>query len=236
MSVFGALQVALGVALIAAGPLVGGPAWALVWPGAAVLFIGAGYLGLGPRVFGKRAEDGRMSPWLVLLIWPYSAVAWTLWQLKSRLFGEAAHHEVAPGLHVGRRPLHALEVPEGTRVVVDLTSEFGRSEWPGESARYVCVPTLDTSVPPGDALAALVDLLADEEGPMLIHCAMGHGRSAMVAAALMIRRGHAVDVDDAIRKMRAPRPGVRLHGAQRAAVERLSARAAVTPAAARNTL
>jgi len=218
---FGLMQVALGIALLAAAVLLGGWAWALAWPGASVLVVGVAYLGYGPRVFGKR-PDGALS-WLhVLSLFPYYAVAWTLWQLKSRLLGERPHDEVAPGIIVGRRPLGALEYPKDTVCVVDLTSEFPRSATTRDCARYECIPTLDTAAPEIAAMRALVDRLADEDGPIFLHCAMGHGRSATVAAALMIRRGLARDVDEAVERMRAARPGVHLHPVQRAAVAALA--------------
>lgn len=216
---FGLLQIVLGVMLIGAGPVLGGPTWALAWPGVSVIVVGVGYLGLGPRVFGKSAANGRLRPWVVVAIFPYFAVAWSLWQLKSRLFGERPHDEVAPGIFVGRRPLGPHELPAGAKVVVDLTSEFPRVEC--ADARYVCIPTLDTTAPTDAEMKALLDGIADEDGPIFVHCAMGHGRSATVAAALMIRRGLAKSVDEAIAMMAAKRPAVHLHPPQRAVVERM---------------
>jgi hypothetical protein len=231
---FGAFHLALGLALFACAYLLGGPAWVLAWPAWSVMVVGAGYLGLGARVFGKRAADGRLSPLALALLLPYFAVAWTLWQLKSRFGSEPAWHEVAPGLWLGRRPLGPAELPAGARCVVDLTAEFPRVSPLGaaEPARYVCLPTLDTSAPCDEALAALVEALREDEGPLFIHCAMGHGRSATVAAALLIARGLARDVDDAVARLRAVRPGVHLHGAQRAAVARLIAAAGQAKGAA----
>lgn len=214
---FGLIQIALGVALLATAALLGGWAWLLAWPGWSVLVVGAAYLGIGPRVFGKR-PDGRLAALHVALLFPYYAVAWTLWQLKSRLRDERPFDEVAPGILVGRRPLGDAEMPAGAKVVVDLTSEFPRSPSTRAVARYECVPTLDTDAPDLAAFRALLDRLADDEGPVFVHCAMGHGRSATVAAALMIRRGYAADPDEAIRRMTVARPLVHLHGVQRAAL------------------
>ena len=62
----------------------------------------------------------------------------------------------------------------------------------------------------GDDDEAVLDQLADAEGPLYVHCAAGHGRSAMLAATLLVRRGHAEDVDAAVALMQRARPGVRL--------------------------
>lgn len=225
---FGLFQVGLGLALFAFAYAVGGFGWLLAWPAFSVLFVGLGYLGLGPRVFGKRAEDGRLNGWNIALILPYFAVAWTLWQLKSRFGREPAWHEVAPGVRLGRRPLNLAELPPDTRCIVDLTSEFPRVLADGE-VRYLCLPTLDTDVASDLELAALVDAIAQEEGPLFVHCAMGHGRSATVAAALLIRRGACATVDEAVAQLVRARPGVRLHAVQRAAVTRLASLATLEP-------
>lgn len=223
---FGAIQIALGLALFGLAYVIGGPAWVLAWPASSVLIVGVAYLGPGPGVFGKRKHDGRLAPWNVALLFPYFAVAWTLWQLKSRFFSSHPWHEVAPGVRLGRRPLHRGELPADTRCVVDLCSEFPRAVPEVAVARYVCLPTLDTSVAPDPELAALVESIAEEVGPLYLHCAMGHGRSATVAAALLIRRGVCSDVDDAVAALKKARPGVHLHAVQRAAVERLARAAA----------
>lgn len=225
---FGAIQIALGLALFGLAYAIGGVAWTLAWPAWSVLIVGLAYLGPpGPGVFGKRRHDGRLSPLHVALLFPYFAVAWTLWQVKSRWLSRRAWDEVAPGVRLGRRPLHRGELPPDTRCLVDLCAEFPRALPDVPVERYVCLPTLDTSAPPDTELAALVESIAKEPGPIYLHCAMGHGRSAAVAAALLLRRGLCTDVEDAVRTLRAVRPGVHLHAVQRAAVERL-ARAAAT--------
>jgi len=57
---------------------------------------------------------------------------------------------------------------------------------------------------------------------MYIHCAQGRGRSAAVAAALLIRKGLAADVDEAERMLRAARPSIRISPAQRRLVAKIS--------------
>ena len=83
---------------------------------------------------------------------------------------------------------------------------------------WLCLPTLDGTAPPADGLLKLVDTVEsrDPSGPVYVHCAAGHGRSATVAAALMLRRGLAADVASAEATMREARPGIHLNRAQRA--------------------
>jgi hypothetical protein len=61
----------------------------------------------------------------------------------------------------------------------------------------------------------------EEAGTIYIHCAQGRGRSAALAAALLIARGMAANVDEAEAALSRARPSVRLNSAQRAWVARV---------------
>lgn len=215
-----ALFAALSAALWAAGQ-----PWGLLFAYPAFSFglVGVGYLGWGAWMLGKRL-DGTRHWWGYLLGGPFLVFMRLgrelLWRANHR---EAAWDEVAPGLYVGRWPRRS-SLPEDVAMVVDLTSELTAAPCirsrPNE---YVCLPTLDGSAPSGAALRDLLDRLADHQGPLYVHCAAGHGRSAMFAATLLVRRGHAEDVGAAVALMQRARPKVRLVRAQaRRAAEALA--------------
>jgi hypothetical protein len=214
---FGWMQVVLGAALFASAFWLGGPAWLVVWPATSVTAVGLGYLALGPGVFGKRA-DGTLAPLPTLILFPYHVVAW----LRLRLPGQksrAAWNEVAPGLFLGRRLKDASELPDGTRLVVDLTAEFRASPGIRERCTYRTLPTLDTMAPTVETARPLVEEAANTDGPVYVHCAAGHGRSAAIAAAIVLQRGLAPDAESAIRMLKTARPKVWLHPGQRRLVE-----------------
>lgn len=217
---FGWLQITLGLALIACAGWLGGPAWALAWPAVAVIAVGCGYLGLGPGVFGKRADGSLRTPHFVLLL-PYHVVAWLRVRWDGWRRREPPWNEVAPGLFLGRI-VDASALPPGTRVVVDLTSEFPASAAIRQGRDYHCLPALDTSVPGYADFARLARAIAAHDGPIYVHCAAGHGRSATFAAAVLIARGQARDVEEAEARLRAARPAVHLHVGQRALVRRFT--------------
>jgi protein-tyrosine phosphatase len=156
----------------------------------------------------------------MLLLAPYFLTTWVVWQLQ-RIGSEDAMNEVAPGLWVGRRP-YAHELPPGTRLVVDLTAEFPVHSGIREGTPFVCLPTLDGTAPSTSGLDPVLERIDDEDGPVYVHCAAGHGRSATVVAAMLIRRGLARDVDQARRLLREKRPGIRLNRAQRALLDGVS--------------
>jgi hypothetical protein len=62
--------------------------------------------------------------------------------------------------------------------------------------------------------------IADAPGPVLVHCGKGHGRSALVLAAIVVARGLAEGAAEAADYVRRRRRGVWLRPAQRAALAR----------------
>jgi protein-tyrosine phosphatase len=201
---------------------IGGAGWLLFWPATSFMLVGLGYLGLGARVFGKRG-DGTLGMVALIVLAPFLLYTRVMWHMLRLVRREPACNEVAPGLYVGRWPRPG-DLPPEVAIVVDMTAEFSPARGVCEGRRYVCLPTLDGSVPSLRHLARLVDEIAAADGPIYAHCAEGHGRSGMLATALVLRRGIAKSVDEAIDGLRAARPGIRLAAAQRALVAQLQER------------
>src|SRR5262249_9069783 len=124
--------------------------------------------------------------------------------------------EVAPGLWVSRRP-RERELPPGTALVVDLCAEFPAQRAVCEGRAYVSIPTLDARAPEPHEIVAAVRAVVAAKGHAVIHCAHGHGRSATVAAAVLVHRGQAT-LDDVEAKLRAQRPRIGLNAHQRRAL------------------
>lgn len=205
----------------------GGWTWVALWPGLNVLALASAYAGLGPGLLGKR-PDGTIHPVALTLLLPFFLGTWAVWALQGALARKAPSHEVVPGVWLGRRPFRR-DLPDGIRLVVDLTAEFPVDAAIRAEVPWVCRPTLDATPPTVADGRALLDAIEAAGGPVFIHCAAGHGRSATVAAALLIRRGLAPDPPAAEAILRAARPGVRLRGAQLARVEELAARPEADP-------
>jgi protein-tyrosine phosphatase len=198
----------------------GGPALLLLWPAVSFLVVGAAYAGLGPHVYGKR-PDGRLAPGAVIVLLPYLLMTWAVWHLSRALDRSACCHEIAPGLWLGRRPF-ARELPPGVSLVVDLTAEFAEPRAVREGRDYHCVPSLDATAPDERSLRSAIEKVAGWPGTVYVHCAQGYGRSALFAAAVLVRRGLAADARQAEAQLRQSRPGVRLSPAQRRLLDRLT--------------
>ena len=176
---------ALAAALASIAQELRGAAWILLWPALAAAIEALAYILEEPRLTGKRI-DGTIAPIAAILLRPLHFFFLFKWRIE-RLGSEPAFHEVAPGLLLGRRCI-ADEIPSNVATIVDLTSEFEEAFSVMEGRDYLVLPTLDARAPALGDFTDLVDLLAKNPAPMLVHCASGHGRSATVAAAILIAR------------------------------------------------
>lgn len=98
--------------------------------------------------------------------------------------------------------------------VVDLTAEFPARDAVINGRTYLCLPSLDCEMPPRDELLKLARRVADMRGKTYVHCANGHGRSACLAALVLMIRGEATGWRDAFVIMRKTRPQVNIQSPQ----------------------
>jgi protein-tyrosine phosphatase len=189
--------------------------WILLWPAAVLFAVAVVYLARAPGAFGKRA-DGTLAWWAYLAWAPIFGYMRLLHELARSLTDEPVGSEVAAGVWVGRRP-RRHELPPGIAIVVDLCAELPETPGIATGRRYLAIPTLDAMSPTPREIVRAVDAMLAAPGPAFVHCAFGHGRSATVAAALLVRRGDAT-LDDVERVLRAHRPRIGLNADQRRAL------------------
>lgn len=227
------MRYALAFALLglAGGWLAANPGPPLARVVAAATGVSFGLVAVGfalarPGVFLKR-PDGRLHPLSWLLHWPYHLLNLCLFTL-IRCFGrEKPCDEIVDGVFLGRRLTHgdeALLARLAFRSTLDLTSEFTEHASLRLLPGYLCIPLLDTSAPSSEQLRKGVAFMADAPRPLLVHCAMGHGRSATFVAAHLLAQGLAGSVNEAEAQVRAHRPAVDLHDGQREALAAFGAK------------
>lgn len=212
--VIGAAQIALGFVYHSFASLLG-------WSGANFLLIGMAYIWQKPGIFGKR-PNGTLTAWRVALLWPYLLFTWVAWYLGSRISREAPGHLIAPGLWLGRRA-YGRELPPDVSLIVDLTAELPEPRSVRQGRTYLCLPTLDGSVPDRAKMRMLVETISTWQGGVYVHCALGRGRSALVVAAVLLAKGAAPDFASASRMLKDARPSVRMNAVQRAYMGRWNA-------------
>lgn len=201
----------LGLALLLLAATTRGWGWLLLWPALNFLALAAAYVARRPDVFGKR-PDGRLGPAPRIFFLPYLAFSLAVWHLACRLSRESVCDRVNDTLSIGRRLLPGEQKEEFANYI-DLTAEFDEPAAIRALAAYRAFPILDASTPDRAALTAFLQSL--RPGRTFIHCAQGHGRTGLVAAALLLHRGEARDVAEAVAQLQRVRPALRLSAAQR---------------------
>jgi protein-tyrosine phosphatase len=196
--------------------LIGGLAWILLWPAAALMIVAGIYWAGRPELFGK-SEHGAMTPATISVLAPYFAGAWfnSRWQTRN----QAPAQEIANGVWLGRIPRRAEREALGVVSVVDLTAEL---PFASNGITYRWIPMLDLLTPALDQLEAAVKAIQvlEPARPTLVCCALGYSRSAAAVAAWLIATGKASSTGRAVEFIRARRPSIVLPPPYRALLER----------------
>lgn len=203
---FGAGAVAIALLSLAAldGAIVVG--MLLAWMALSLACVAHIYYTGSAVRFGKNA-DGTLpvASWCVLAPYVCGAFLNALWWTRH----QAAASQLTSQLWIGRFPSAADLCHTRADAVLDLTAELPRL---ARVKAYRCVPVLDLTIPSQDELRAAVhaiDAWQAKGYTVLICCALGFSRSALVAGACLSDQCPALDQpSQVLAKLRAARPGV----------------------------
>lgn len=183
------------------------------WIGIIALLIGVAYYRRAPQWLGKR-PDGRL-PFYAWVFWaPHLILSWLTYVAFRAIRGENAADLVSPRVYVGRRP-RASEIPKDVTLVIDLCAELPTRAYIRDKYTYLALPTLDGTEPTEADLERAITAFRATPGAAYVHCAFGHGRSATVAAAILLDQG-LFDAETVESEMKKARSGIRMSGPQRA--------------------
>lgn len=215
------------VALFAAIVVPGWPVkLALVWCFVALAMVSSAYWMNMAGLFRKR--QGGKIPWYIrwLLVPFLLGVSVYNW-LARRRDNLPAWHEVASDLYVGRR-LFASDVADlkaqGITAILDVTAEFDALDWASEDANvvYLNLPVLDHKAPSEHQIHEALQWIQNqhEQGrKVLVHCALGRGRSVFMVAAYMLTRTSQSELDQVMAAIQGERPVARLNSLQQRKLE-----------------
>ena len=103
-----------------------------------------------------------------------------------------------------------------------MTAEFPASRNVLDNYHYRCLPTLDCDAPTVEQLRLVAMQATTNQGDVLVHCALGHGRSAMMVAAILILQDTVSGVEEAISLVKSRRPSIEINKAQQQVLETLA--------------
>lgn len=194
---------------IAIAYLTGGWGWLLLWPAMSLFMVGLGYFTLGTTIFQKN-RHGRMSPSARFLLLPYQIGAWCSFLYFQRKSPNIS--QITPTIYLGSFPRSRLPV----NAVLDLTAEWPKSRFT-KALHYIACPRLDLVAPTVDELTESVAALheLEQNGTVLVHCALGLSRSAIVVIAYLLQQKQANAIDDAIQLVANARPDIVIHNGHR---------------------
>lgn len=175
----------------------------LWWPILALTIVALAYGVLGVNALQKQ-DNGQLTQatWWLLLPWRLGMALSR--QRYSRHLPES--NALSDGVYLGFYP----QRPPAQHAVLDLTSEFPRSS-ATRTVAYSCVPMLDLVNPCATDLQKAVyalEQLRQAHGSVLVHCALGLSRSALVAAAWLLQHRPELTVEQAVAHVRNARPPV----------------------------
>jgi protein-tyrosine phosphatase len=205
------------------------------WTAIAFGWVATAYALDRPGLLMKRA-DGSQPLWLWLVLGPYLAlVRFSFWLYCRLTWRRLPVAEIVPGLWFARRLGREEASNAGAPWVslLDLAAEFPRPAVVVQ--HYRSLPLLDGAIPTDEQLEQAAGWISQQlpAGPVLVHCAFGHGRTGLTVLHWLLQNNHVTDVAAGVERLKQLRPGFDLSRSQAA---HLLARNEVRPPGQASTL
>lgn len=151
----------------------------LIWPIVSSLILAVSYSLKQPRLILGKTEDGTYSTLLLIINLPWLSFSYLVWYLNILVSTEDFKNQIGhTNIYISRRP-RLNELKEIYEVVIDLTAEFIEPKKEGQN--YFHLPWLDGISPSTFKIPEGITT----DSKILVHCAQGHGRSAIYTAMLL---------------------------------------------------
>lgn len=201
------------------------PLWVVsgifIWSVLSVLMVALAYSFDWPMLFRKR-QNGRIPLYIRWLFIPYLLGAHLYNWFVLRAESIPPVQQITEGLYVGGRlPNSRVSLLKDLSIhaVLDLTAEFDGLSILAEhdDIDYLNIPVLDHLSPKRHRLKQALHWVArhrQEGRNVLVHCALGRGRSVMVVAAYLLASGNVDSTVKALKKVQEIRHTARLNRRQ----------------------
>ncbi|MCZ8528689.1 diacylglycerol kinase family protein [Alteromonas sp. PRIM-21] len=198
------------------------------WIAFSLIAVSSAYLLNYPSLFRKR-EDGSIPFYIRWIFVPFL--------LGSGLYNEYARRtdkvpplqKIEPHLFLAcRMSSQHVDLLNENNVdaILDVTAEFDGLDWTAyqEDYKYLNVPVLDHTSPTAEQLVLAINwlnqLISDNKN-VVVHCALGRGRSVLVVAAYLLAKNPSLSVDDALCQINQIRQTARLNKRQLASLQKV---------------
>lgn len=193
----------------------------LVWSGLSMSIVSAAYIFEMPSIFRKN-NDGKIAWWIRWAFIPFflGIRLYNTWAIKRDKVDPI--QQVGEGLYVSRRLLPSdLSFLQSQNItcIVDVTAEFSglESAMTSEEFHYLNTPVLDHQAPKLRKLKhALnwIDTQISQSRSVVVHCALGRGRSVFVVAAYLLAKNPSLSVEQVLKNINDVRSTAQLNKKQ----------------------
>ncbi|WP_340677392.1 diacylglycerol kinase family protein [Paraglaciecola sp.] len=200
----------------------------LIWIGLSLAAVSAAYILKAPGIFRKK-QDGTIPSYMRWLFIPFLAGVqlYNLWARKNDQV--PAIQQIEGNLFLACRlfPSDMAELhSKGIKALVDVTAEFDGLDWTAhsEDLAYLNVPVLDHQSPKEQSLMHAVHWIANQQRAgksVVVHCALGRGRSVLVVAAYLLCLYPELTVEQALQRINDIRQTAALNRSQLKALIKL---------------
>ncbi len=201
------------------------------WTALSLFLVSLAYLANAGRIFRKR-QNGTI-PWYIR--WAFipfllGAQLYNAWQRRTDKVPPI--QEVEPGLFLACR-LFPPDVDtlkhENVTAILDATCEFDGLDWTvfGENISYLNIPVLDHAAPNRAQLRQAINWIhhhRKRNRNVVVHCALGRGRSVLVMAAYLLAKEPDANVDEVLARIQETRETASLNRFQLKALKKMHKR------------
>ncbi len=201
------------------------PVWLLKivfgWTCFSLIAVSSAYLLNYPELFRKR-EDGSIPFYIRWVFVPFllGTGAYNSWARKTDKV--PAIQKIDEQLYLACR-LFGKDIEtlteHGVDAILDVTAEFDGLDWSAYQwdCQYLNIPVLDHTSPSPEQLNTAINWIAQQQKKghkVVVHCALGRGRSVLVMAAYLLAKDETLSVMDALNRIQSVRETARLNKRQ----------------------
>ncbi|MFZ8199992.1 diacylglycerol kinase family protein [Alteromonas portus] len=198
------------------------------WTAFSLIAVSSAYLLNYPSLFRKR-EDGSIPFYIRWIFVPFLLGSWLYNEYARRTDKVPPLQKIEPNLFLAcRMSGKHVELLNENHIdaILDVTAEFDGLDWTAyqEDYRYLNVPVLDHTSPTPEQLVLAINWLnqqVSEKKNVVVHCALGRGRSVLVVAAYLLAKNPTLTVDEALNQINQIRQTARLNKHQLASLQKV---------------
>ncbi|GGB10820.1 diacylglycerol kinase family protein [Agarivorans gilvus] len=193
----------------------------LFWVSLSLALVSIAYLFDFPSIF-RKSQDGKIVWWIRWAFIPFllGAKIYNAWQRRHDSVPPI--QQVGENLYLSRRLFPSdLEFLEAHDIscIVDVTAEFAglESAMTDQQFHYLSIPVLDHKAPTLQRLRHAMNWIDSQIAcgrSVVVHCALGRGRSVFVVAAYLLSKDPSLSVESVMQQINSVRSTARLNRLQ----------------------